>query len=512
MSNIYQQLLARSDVGEALKQNHIGLERESLRTDDKGAIALSAHPQSLGSTLTHPYITTDFSESLIEIVTPPLQGADATLNFLEQSLAYVTSHLHMGEKLWGASMPCVINGKSQINIAHYGSSNQGKMKEIYRKGLALRYGKEMQVVAGIHFNYSFSDDFWRILQSITGCNTTLQAYKNVKYMHLIRNVLRYGWILYYFFGASNSVCKSFLHIGQHHNFKEFDEFTLYNPHATSLRMSDIGYQNSKEDESGIKANYNSVMQYAHSLQDAMRTSFAEYEAMGIKENGEYLQLNDSILQIENEYYSSIRPKPTHESGVMPSQSLLNNGIEYIELRTFDINPLTPLGITKEQILFTESFLLMCVLEDSKPLSTREHVEIDRNNLHIATHGMDPRASVMCHGKSFVLGECFDMMEDKLTSAALMYSEEHHHAVTQIYQSGGVAKTLLHDMQTKQQGFNTWANALSTGHDAYFKGLTIDPEFSNMMDQLGAESLTKQKQLEQSTEDFDTYLQNYFSQL
>jgi glutamate--cysteine ligase len=156
--------LQGKNIYNALQKNLLGIEREALRIKNTGCIATTRHPQKLGSPLTHKYITTDFSESLIEIVTPPLATVDESLKFLQNTLSFTHQNLQHQENLWPASMPCVIRGQTEINIAQYGTSNIAKMKETYRKGLAHRYGKAMQVVAGVHFNYSFSDEFWREYQ------------------------------------------------------------------------------------------------------------------------------------------------------------------------------------------------------------------------------------------------------------------------------------------------------------------------------------------------------------
>ncbi len=274
-------------------------------------------------------------------------------------MQFVYHNLAVNENLWPSSMPCVIHGKTKIKIAKYGKSNQAKMKHIYRVGLKNRYGDTMQTVAGIHFNYSYSHKFWQIYKKHIGCNGRLQDFINFKYMALSRNALRYGWLLYYLFGASNSVCKSFLYNYHKYNLIKFDENTLYEPYATSLRMGDIGYQNQQEDKAGIKANYNSIQHYVSSLQAAMQIECEKYKTIGLKKNGKYQQLNTNILQIENEYYSFIRPKAKLEEDIMPSISLANNGIDYIEIRGIDINPFDNIGINNEQgIIFRKFFIIL----------------------------------------------------------------------------------------------------------------------------------------------------------
>ena len=160
------QLLHR-DIREVLQQRRVGLEKESLRVANDGGIAQTPHPKALGSALTHPSITTDYSEALLEFVTPPFHHFSDTLDFLDDTHRYVYSQLD-DEVLWASSMPCVVEGDASIPIAQYGSSNAGRMKTAYRRGLGHRYGRMMQAIAGVHFNYSYPDEFWSIWQAVLG--------------------------------------------------------------------------------------------------------------------------------------------------------------------------------------------------------------------------------------------------------------------------------------------------------------------------------------------------------
>ena len=507
-------ILSSIKNAKSLQNNIIGIEREGLRTKQSGCIATSPHPVNFGSALTNSIITTDFSESLIEVVTPPLNSVKKTLNFLEDTLHFVHKNLENNENFWPASMPCIIRGQTEINIAKYGKSNAAKMKEIYRKGLANRYGSAMQVVAGIHFNYSFSDDFWQNYQKITGnLSIPLREFKDEQYMSLIRNVLRYGWVLYYLFGASNTVCKSFLRNYHKHNLINFNENTLYQPYATSLRMGDIGYQNTREDEAGVKANYNSVIQYAHSLQDAMQTNFCEYTQIGLKKEGKYQQLNTNILQIENEYYSSVRPKPSFEAGIMPSISLINNGIEYIELRGIDINPLNPLGITEEQILFLESFLLFCLTADSKPITSREQVAIDNNNIKVAHYGVDKNLLLTKDDNEVYLKSWLEEIITEVKINSKVFSDKHFKAVTSISKNKLPSQIILDDMRDKNYGFSEWTNMMANKHNNYFMNKGVNNQHFEMLKKETQTSINKLKQIEQADNiSFPQYLNNYFSQL
>ena len=352
-------LLAASDFEEALSTSKIGLEKESLRVLPEGGISQTPHPVAWGSALTNPQITTDFSEALAELVTPPCDSVTEVIQSLDDIQNFVYRNLD-DEILWATSMPCVVAGETGIPLAQYGSSNAAQMKTAYRRGLGLRYGRSMQVIAGVHFNYSFSDKFWRqyqpLLNKTDGMQSddlqagALQNFISDQYMGLIRNLLRYGWLVPYLFGASPAICKSFLN-GQRTILQDFNSNTYFEPYATSLRLGDIGYQNNKEELAGIKACYDSLDAYIESMQCAINTPYPGYEKIGVKVNGEYQQLNANILQIENEYYSSVRPKQIVQGNEKPSTALKKRGIQYVELRSLDVNVFDPHGINSEQLHF-----------------------------------------------------------------------------------------------------------------------------------------------------------------
>lgn len=300
------QSLSNSGQSALLKSGKIGLEKEGVRVDQDGKIAQTPHPLAYGSPLTNPYITTDYSEALLELITPPCDSSEEAADFMAELHQFVCSELD-NELIWNASMPCVVSGESSIPLAQYGSSNAAQMKTAYRRGLGHRYGRIMQVIAGIHFNYSFSESFWQLFQQLEGDEQPLQEFINERYFGLLRNLQRIGWIVPYLFGASPAVCSSFLD-GKPSNLEQFDKFTLFGPWATSLRMGDIGYQNNQENEIGVKACYDNLEEYINTLGYAVKTAYPGYEKIGVKVDGVYQQLNANILQIENEYYSTVRPK------------------------------------------------------------------------------------------------------------------------------------------------------------------------------------------------------------
>ncbi len=344
-----------------------GVERETLRYNADGSLATTPHPQGLGSAYTNEWITTDFSESLLEFITPVSHQVDTLLGQLKDIHHFAQTK--MGEeKMWPLSMPCYVADEELINLAQYGSSNSGRMKTLYREGLKRRYGSLMQIISGVHFNFSFPDSFW---DSLYGEQTEQQRQdsKSEGYFSLIRNYYRLGWLIPYFFGASPAICSSFIRGRDTKLPFENIGKTLYLPHATSLRLSDLGYTNNAQ--SSLKIGFNSLEQYLEGLNQAIRTPSPEFAEIGVKVGDEYRQLNANVLQIENELYAPIRPKRVAKSGEKPSQALGRGGVEYIEVRSLDVNPYSAVGINEDQVRFLDLFLTWAALSESKPMTDCE---------------------------------------------------------------------------------------------------------------------------------------------
>ena len=316
-------LLKDSDLSDFSKFSSRGIEKESLRVFDK-TISLTDHPTSLGSTLTNQYITTDFSEALLELITNKKNSIDESLSELEDVLNFVFKNC--SETIWPSSVPCTIEDENKIRIAEYGSSNSGRLKNLYRKGLSERYGSMMQCVSGIHYNFSLNDEFFL---KLAPQNTSLQEFKNESYLSLVRNFRRNAWLLLYLFGASPIVPKSFI-AGRQNFLQNLNDQDCYLENATCLRMSELGYMSNAQDNLFIA--YNNLDEYVENLLYALKEKFPRYEQIGIEKEGEFIQINDSIIQIENEYYSSIRPKRVVGSGERPINALKEKGIEYVEVR------------------------------------------------------------------------------------------------------------------------------------------------------------------------------------
>ncbi|OCQ19948.1 glutamate--cysteine ligase [Pseudoalteromonas luteoviolacea] len=378
--------LATSTLVSSLTGIQRGIEREALRIQPSGKIAKTPHPEGVGHPLTHSSITTDFSESLLEFITPVSTSAEQTLSQLRDLQKYTLANMG-DEMLWPMSMPCFIEDQQDIVLAQFGNSNIGKMKTLYREGLKNRYGSMMQAIAGVHFNISFPESFWLALQESEQDNSELQNFISNKYLGLIRNFKRELWLISYLFGASPALCSSFLQ-GKESNlpFEKQGKGTLYLPHGTALRLGDLGYTNSEQ--SSLKVMYNSLTEYVAGLQRAIRCRSDLYENIDDFHAETPKQLNKNILQIENEFYSPIRPKRNAKKHETPTQALSRGGIEYIEIRALDVNPFSDTGISIEQIRFLDVFLTYCLLKDAPEMSWEEQQISDQNLQSVISTGRD----------------------------------------------------------------------------------------------------------------------------
>ena len=406
--------------GEVLRAGLVGVEKESLRASSAGEISATPHPRALGSALTHPWLTTDYSEALLEFVTPPFRDRAEVARNLRDSHRFVVRNIG-DELLWAASMPCEIDGDEAIPIAGYGSSNSGRLRHLYRVGLGHRYGRMMQVIAGVHFNYSLAPGFWPVLAETGAAHGTHRVWHGTgraladsHYFGLIRNLFRYGWLLLYLFGASPALARSFLPSGAP-ELEPLGEDTWHAPFGTSLRMSDIGYTN--RIPGGIGIRYDDLYSYAASLYRAITTPHPPWEALGVKRGAEYRQLNANLLQIENEYYSSVRPKQPTRRGERPTEALQRRGVRYVELRSIDLDPSSPIGLTEERLAFLEVFMLFCLLHDSPPLGAGERRAIDANQNRVAVRGRDPALALVREGREVAMRTWAEEILDELTAVA-----------------------------------------------------------------------------------------------
>ncbi|MDY7026042.1 MAG: glutamate--cysteine ligase [Pseudomonadota bacterium] len=513
------QFLRETNQIQTLRGIRRGIEKESLRSDNQGFLALTPHPKALGSALTHNAITTDYSESLLEFITPAYENLTDALLYLTDVHAF--TYQHLGEELlWTHSMPCRLpDNELDIPIADYGTSNVGQMKTIYRRGLWRRYGRPMQTIAGIHYNFSLPENFWYSLYQFDQADQPFQDYVSCKYFGLIRNFHRYSWLLIYLFGSTPAVCKSFLTGRNDHGLDDFDEKTLYSPYATSLRMSDLGYQN--DAQSGLNICYNSLDAYVSSLEAAMRTPYPDYEDIGLKNaQGEYQQLSTNILQIENEYYGSIRPKRTTISGERPSNALRNRGVEYIEMRLLDIDPFSAVGMEVTTGYFLDLFALFCLLIDSPAVSDEERDCIAKNHETVVKMGRHPEAKIQWQGQTKPLAEAGEHLLDQMQPIADMLDHaklSQNHQQTLQLQRGKLldveqtpSAKVLAKMREQQQSYFAFGLEQATYHQQFFATTSLSEERELQFTRMAQESLSKQSKLEKSDSlPFDVFLKNWF---
>jgi len=374
---------------------------------------MTPHPQVLGSALTHPRITTDYSEALVELITGTHATTTSLIDELRLTHRYVANALgDDSELIWNHSMPGILPSEADIPIAWYGTSNTGMLKHVYRRGLALRYSKTMQCIAGVHYNFSLPDAFWEWL-NLPG-DTAIER-RSHGYIALIRNFTRYSWLLMYLFGASPAVSRDFLR-GDDHGLHRLDADTLFLPHATSLRMSDLGYQSPAQSQ--LKPCYNDLDAFLSQLFDAVTRPWPAYERIGTHRDGQWIQLNTHLLQIENEYYSTIRPKRVTRRGERPITALAERGVQYVEVRCLDVDPFEPVGIAAETARFLDAFLLYCALQDSPPFQPDGYCHRSRENFaRVVREGRAPGLQLNCDGAAVSVPQWGNKLLDDISGCA-----------------------------------------------------------------------------------------------
>lgn len=498
-----------------------GIEKESLRITPDGKLAQTAHPKSLGSALTHGWITTDYSEALLEFITPVSTSIDESLETLEDIHSFVQQNLD-NEILWAASMPCIVTGDDSIPVAEYGSSNVARMKKVYRYGLGNRYGRLMQAISGIHYNFSMPQSYWQHAWEQAGSPGELADYISARYLGLIRNFRRFSWLLIYLYGASPAVCASFLRGRENHGLVPFDEAgkSLHLPYGTALRMGGLGYNS--EAQKGLNVCYNTLENYVQTLSSAIKQPHPAYADIPYGQNGQYQQLNDSLLQIENEFYSPIRPKRVANSGEIPLGALTRAGIEYIEVRCVDVSPFTPVGLDAEQIRFMDTFLLYCLLEESPPCDDAEQARQASNFEAAVTEGRKPGLLLNRDGHSVTLTQWATALLGAMGPIAGLLDEAHdsvHYTQAVASQQEKVddssltpSARVLQEMRDKELPFFRLAMHYSKQWAAHFEQRSMTPEAQAKFADEVEKSLQAQTAIEQAdTLTFEQYLENFYSQ-
>ena len=498
-----------------------GIERESLRMQRNGFLSQGGHPKALGSALTHPHITTDYSEALMEFITPPKPSIPDALNYLRDIHAVVHRHLEDDEKLWPLSMPCMLDeDEESIPLAQYGTSNIGLFKTLYRRGLGVRYGRRMQTISGVHYNLSFPDQLFEALQS----NETdeelkalsAQDYRSHRYLGLIRNFIRLTPLVIFLVGASPSVCKCFM-TGREHHLLPLLKGTLFLPYATALRMGRFGYQNSAQKQLGI--HYNNLPDYLDGLQNAVKTSYQAFTRLGLDDKqGEPLQINDHVLQIENEYYSLVRPKQVPLAGETPSDALAKRGIGYVELRAVDVNPYSPIGIDETTAGFLEVLALYCLLADSPALLADEQEIIEKNQNEVVNRGRAPNATILDQGQEYLIEEwCHRYLQEMQSFAQIlddtyqthMYSEALSMMQARVDEVDETLSAKMIEDTLEQGGTWNFGSFLAQQHAEAYEQHQLSAETQAYFDEAAQVSLVSQQQLEQDTKQtFAEYLAQF----
>ena len=532
--------LAGSLSPSVLAARKIGLEKESLRVGSSGRICQTNHPRSLGAALTHPSVTTDFSEALLEMVTPPCDSAEAALDYMTAIHQFVAQRLPDDEHIWNTSMPCILRGGESVRIGEYGTSHSGRMKHAYRRGLGLRYGRRMQAIAGVHFNFSMPENSWDLRQVLLNgqtpdtnadysqprLNSTADqqmATRTSGYFEMMQNLMRIGWVVPYLFGASPAICTTFLNDGEGEELDVWNQTTRYAPYGTSLRMGKIGYRYREDQPIDLSVRHTDIDSYIEDIVGHVSTKHPAYEALGVKDdNGEYQQLSSARLQIENEYYSTVRPKQIPNAGELPIYALQQRGIRYLELRSVDVNLLDPIGVNLEQIAMLEMLMMFAWLQAPKSLSAEE-MELNKDNVNCVAHrGREPDLQLRFEDGAIALADWGHAILDALEPLSEWLDSQREtplygptlNAQRAKFNNPELTPSALIIAGIKKTGsFFEHAQDYSKAHDQWLKQQMVNPALEQKLANLVDESLSKQAALEANSEgSFDDFLSCYLQQI
>ncbi len=493
-----------------------GIEKESLRVRPDGQLADSPHPVALGSALRHPHITTDFCEAQPELITGVHESAGKCIEELDDIHRYL--HANVGDELlWASSMPCMLGEDKDIPVGRYGSSNIARAKTVYRLGLGNRYGRLMQTISGIHYNFSLPGEFWPALAEARK-ETFTEDFATGCYLDLIRNFRRDSWLLIYLFGASPALCKTFVQ-GKAHNLEEFGDGTLYRPYGTSLRMGRLGY--TSDAQTSLHVSYNTLNDYAKTIRRGLSTDYPAYEQFSGKVDGEYQQLNAALLQIENEFYGTIRPKRTINKGERPLSALLERGVEYVEVRCLDVNPFLPAGIDTMQARFIDLFLLNCLLQPSAPDSLEESEALTHNQLAVVERGREPGLKLQRGDQQVLMQDwALELLEGCEKIATTIDNAENNDESTFALNCQRKklmdpeltpSARILAQMRDQSIPFFRFAMNASIAHSGYYADHPLRDARLKEFKELASNSIAEQKAIEEAeTESFEDFLDHYLA--
>ncbi len=488
-----------------------GLERETLRTGSDGHLATTDHPSFLGSKLCHPRITTDFSESQLELITPVCDTTEDALYQLTNIHRFVCAGLQ-DDILWPASMPCLLPSDEDIPIAHYGNSNLARLKETYRSGLGYRYGRTMQTICAIHYNFSFRDSFWDALYEYENASDIMRDFRDRRYFDLMRNFRHLSWLPTYLFGASPAVSDSFLddRKGKDNDLSQLDTTTWYLPNATSLRNGGLGYQSSTQ--SGLlNICYNSLDNYLLTLAEAICTKHEDYDHFS--ETG-IIQINPNVLQSEAEFYTSIRAKRVPPPGSNLLHVLQQDGVEYIEVRLLDVNPYAAIGIDAETINFMDMLLLHNLFNPSPLHDDSLCAAVEANMKTVVYDGQNSDAELNDRGNKRSLREWGRSLMNELKGIADIldqvagcsdFNDSLEKQKQKIeYPELTTSARMLADMQGLS--FHELALILAQEHQSAFLSKPLESTYQDYFSDLAQASINAQRHEDSKTEPpFPLYL-------
>jgi len=515
LSQRVAKLVAQCDAA-LLKNTLHGIEKESLRIDKSGLLSQKPHPKALGSAFTHDEITTDFSESLLEFITPPTTSLEAAADELLRIHQFTIRNLD-DEWLWPCSMPCVLSQEEEIPLANYGQTNLGRMKTLYRKGIGMRYGRAMQAIAGVHYNFSFDDTLLKqVAQNLHDITSTDPV--SDLYFGLMRNYHRSSWLVPYLFGASPVVCGSFF-AHEAERFPIPDRSHYANPYAVALRLSDIGYKNRTNDK--LHISYDSPSAYVASLKKALLTDDPVFASLGVKQGEEWLQLNSHILQIEAEHYGSIRPKRIPRPLERPLHALAERGVQYVEIRTLDLYPFSPIGVDNRVFRFLDVLMLACLITESPSIGPEEQKILDENLRKVVNEGRKPGLMLTHQNQEWPLAELGLMFIQNLRQCATLldkvfnrncFTESVDMAEERFKQTEKLPSSqLLEKVKAAGGSFFKAGLHLAEAHSELLKRMPFSPEAEQKMVHQAEESLRRHEALSQMPEPpFDEFMAYYFN--
>ena len=495
-----QRLKALNTAGAAcLAQIGRGIERETLRVTEAGSLSLRAHPQALGSALTHPQITTDFCEAQPELVTGVHRSISGLLQELHDIHAFVWQQLR-DELLWPLSLPCRLPAASDIPLASYGDSHSGRFKRLYRMGLKHRYGSAMQTICGMHYNFSLPEEFWgHWVGDVRADEATLAGARDDALLGLVRRFLQDEWVLLYLLGAS-PVFGDELADAAAYGLQPWPGGGFYHPGATSLRNSRLGYNASVQE--GLQMRYDSLSAYCDSMQAAISEPYAPWVELAAA-GGEPVQLGTGRLQIENELYDAIRLKRI-APGLRPLTALRRHGVQYLEVRCVDINPLLPLGCDEYGCRLLDLFLLRCLLLPSAGSGDRQDAA---HNLQLmARDGRNADMRVRQSGRDVPLGEALGAVVGDLAAIADWLAEALDDGEAWRDTAARAKRHLenppetpsgeqLRQLEEGALGLYDYGLRLAEGHRHYWSEHRLSGANLDRMRERSAESLARQRQIE-----------------